>query len=244
MILQRLKKVFLPALVLVLAILPAVSNSAIITYTDRATFTTALAGLATIEEDFNNQSLNLFTAGFSLDLGDFTVSSSDVAGDNIGVVDGVPTQNLGSNESVDGTRFFGIEGSSGGPSFNISFNTSRYVFGFDWLDGDSTDSYAMEVLGEVFEAPPFGRNTVGRGFFGIISDTSFTDVDFYQTAAGGYIGGFGVDNLTTSQIDVVTCAQDPTLPQCTISSVPEPASLALLGFGLAGLGFVRKRKQA
>jgi len=241
MILQRLKKVFLLALVT----LPAVSNSAIITsYTDRAAFTAALGGLATIEEDFDSQSLNLFTSGFSLDLGDFIISSTDVANDNIGVVDGVPTQNLGNNQSVDGTRFFGIEGSGGGPGFNISFDTSRYVFGFDWLDGDNTDSYAMEVLGQVFEDAPFGIRTVGRDFFGIISDTSFTDVDFYQTAAGGYIGGFGVDNLTTSQINVVTCTQDPSLPECTISSVPEPTSLVLLSLGLAGFSFVKKRKQA
>ena len=239
MILQKFRKVFLLGLIA----LPAVSNAALITtYTDRATFTSALGGLATIEEDFDSKSLNLFTSAFSLDLGDFVISSSDVASDNIGVVDGVPTQNLGSNQSVDGTRFFGIEGNSGGPSFNISFDTNRFVFGFDWLDGDSSDSYAMSVLGQTFENPPFGRSTVGRGFFGIISDTSFLDVDFFQTAAGGYIGGFGVDNLTTSQINIVTCTQDPTLPECQTNDVPAPAPLALVGLGLAVLSFSRKRK--
>lgn len=232
------------ACLLTLAMLPAVSNSAVITqYTDRTAFTAALGGLATIEESFDAQSLNLFTSAFSLDLGDFIVSSNDVAGDDIGVVDGVPTQNLSQNESVNGSRFFGIEGSAGGPSFNIAFDNQRFVFGFDWLDGDSTDSYAMSVLGQTFENPPFGRNTVGRGFFGIISDTAFTEVDFFQTAAGGYIGGFGVDNLTTSRIDIVSCTQDPTQPNCTDpNAIPVPAPIALMGLGLFGIGVSRKFK--
>ena len=226
------------------ALMPVISNAAIITqYTDRAAFIAALGGLGTIEEDFNSKPLNLFTSAFLLDLGDFKVSSTDVMSDNIGVVNSVPTQNMSGNQSVNGSRFFGVEGYYGGPSFNISFNTQRFIFGFDWLDGDDTDSYAMSVLGTTFENPPFGRSTVGRGFFGIISDTAFTDVNFFQTAAGGYIGGFGIDNLLTSQIDIVTCSQDPTLPQCQTPDVPTPTSLALLGLGLFAMCWRRKSKQ-
>ena len=236
-------KKYLSVMLFTLSLIPTMASSAIITtYTDRATFLSALGGLATIEENFDAQSLNLFTTAFSLDLDDFTVSSLDVAADNIGVVDGVPTQNLGSNQSVDGSRFFGIEGNSGGPGFTISFNTQRFIFGFDWLDGDNTDSYAMNVLGQTFENPPFGRSTVGRGFFGIISDVAFTEVDFFQTAAGGYIGGFGIDNLTTSQIDVVTCTQDPSLPQCQ-QSVPEPSTLSVIGLALLLMGWTRRAKK-
>ncbi|MDB2330499.1 hypothetical protein N9V74_02190 [Alteromonas sp.] len=236
-------KKLLNTCLLAIAFTPAIANSAIITsYTDRAAFIAALNGLGTIEETFDSQATNLFTSGFTLDLGDFIVSSTDVKSDNIGVVDSVPTQNLGSNQSVNGSRFFGIEGSDGGPSFNIEFDSQRFIFGFDWLDGDSTDSYAMSVLGTTFENPPFGTSTVGRGFFGIISDTAFTDVDFFQTAAGGYIGGFGIDNLLTSQIDIVTCSQDPTLPQCQSTDLPAPTTLAILGLSLCVMGWSRKSK--
>jgi len=230
------------AILLAFTLVPTLANASLITtFTDRASFLSNIGGLSTIEENFDAQSLNLYTSSFSLDLGDFIVSSQDVASDNIGVVDSVPTQNLGNNESVDGSRFFGIDGSNGGPSFKIAFDTQRFIFGFDWLDGDSTDSYALTVLGQTFENPPFGRSTVGRGFFGIISDTAFTEVDFHQTAAGGYIGGFGIDNLTTSQIDVVTCTQDPTLPQCS-TSVPEPSTIAIFALGIMGLTSRRFKK--
>lgn len=246
---------YLSTIIFAVALLPTVANSAIITtYTDRNAFIAALNGLNTIEEDFNAQDLNLFTSAFNLDLGDFSVSSSDVAGDQIGIVDVVydnddwwdapKPANLG---SVDGTRFFGLNGSSGGPSFDVSFSTERFVFGFDWLDGDVTDSYAMTVLGQTFEGPPFDssyleRNSQYRGFFGIISDESFSDVSFFQTAAGGDIAGFGIDNLITSGIDIVTCSQDPTLPECTASAVPEPSSMAILGLSLIGLVARRKIK--
>ncbi|APE06502.1 PEP-CTERM sorting domain-containing protein [Alteromonas sp. MB-3u-76] len=242
----------LSTVIFALALLPTVAHSAIITtYTDRSTFIAALNGLSTIEEDFNGQDLNLFTSAFNLDLGDFSVSSSDVASDQIGVVDSVDTNGsfftptFADSQSVDGSRFFGINGSDGGPSFNISFSTERFVFGFDWLDGDVTDSYAMTVLGQVFESAPFDNrfvDAVPRGFFGIISDTAFDNVEFYQTDAGGYIAGFGVDNLITSGIDIVTCSQDPTLPECAANAVPEPSSMAIIGLGLIGLASRRRIK--
>ncbi|NVK56584.1 MAG: PEP-CTERM sorting domain-containing protein [Alteromonadaceae bacterium] len=244
---------FIKKLLIALTILPSLTQAALITsYTDRTSFVAALGGLATIEEDFNGLSESLFTSAFDLNLGDFSIASNDVAGDSIGVRDLVTTNGSyftpthPENDSVDGTRFFGINGSSGGPSFTVSFSTERFVFGFDWLDGDVTDSYAMSVLGEVFENPPFDNtwdeNSQYRGFFGIVSDTAFTEISFYQTDAGGTIAGFGIDNLITSQVNIVTCAENPSLPECVTPDLPEPSALALLSLGLIGL-YIRRKKQ-
>ncbi len=200
------------------------------TFTDRAAFLEALGNSTIIEEDFNNQSLQTFNSAFNLELGDFSISSNDVASDTIGV-----RQNyLGNNIGIDGTRYFGITGNYGGPSFEVAFDTERYVFGFDYEDVDPTDSYAIEILGQTFEDPPFGVDFTGTGFFGVISDTAFSEVDFFQTAAGGIISGFGFDNFITSEENMV---EEP-------QSTPEPATIfALLSVSaLAAKGLKRKKE--
>lgn len=218
-----------------------VSNSvsaALVTYTNRATFEGFIASSgAIVREDFNSRPLETFTAAFSKDYGDFTIASSNVASDTIGVlntrfeINGGPTAG---SPNIDGTPFFGLHGSDGGPTFTISFDTPRFVFGFDYVDTDTTDSYAVTVLGTTFEGPPFGIGYTGTDFFGIFSDTAFSQVSFGQTAAGGFIAGFGVDNLTTSG----TAVEVPGI------TIPEPSSMFALGLLFGGGALIRQRSRA
>lgn len=72
----------------------------------------------------------------------------------------------------------------------------------------------------------------------LASFTALTDIYIPHVSVGEVdYESWGIDNLRV-EIDAIT---DP-LPPPPISGVPEPASLALLGLGLAGLVSTRRRK--
>ncbi len=193
----------------------SMARATLLVYHDKASFL-AHAGTTTLH-DFESDAAGDIDPGSARNFGDFSIYAS-----NTGIYQAEVRQQTGNKDVY-------MNSSNNSASLDVIFHNDITAFGFDYVaeGNQSWDLSLFKLLGNTWDLGTPGDS----GFFGVIetggSFAAGTPFSFGQQSSNW--SGVSFDNVIYS-----SSRPDP---------VPEPASLLLLGTGLASLFGIRHKKQ-
>ena len=208
------------------ALSAGVAQAAPVTYTSRATFNAALVTLGAIPTTQTFEGLDPALRGTNLPdtdpgprvgaiIGTLTLSSANAIGDQF-IAGNTQLFTSLRNTAAPGERYL---------SFTIP--TAAIAFGIDLVAYTASSTNPFTVIGLGASQTFTADSTATPAFFGVI-DAAATTSSFQITRTTSVLAPITFDNVTFAA--------------AAVTSVPEPASLVLLGLGAAAALGARRRR--